>query len=189
MPEYAESDEKLIHKFLAGDDSAFEIILKRYLKPIYNFLYRLTGERSAIDDLTQETFLKAWKNIERVKSGQKFKTWLFTIAKNTAFDHLKRKKTVPFSRFLDAQDNNPLENISEDQILPDEILEKEDLANNLEEKLKKIPAGQRIILLMHYKEDFSLQEIAAILEKPYNTIKSQHQRGLVNLRKAFDRMR
>ena len=180
------SDKQLIEAFLAGDDAAFEELVKRYLKTVYNFLYRLTGgDMAALDDLTQVTFIKAWKNIRRFDREKNFKTWIFTIAKNTAYDYFKKKKTVPFSLFEDGEGNSRLENISEDKLLPDEILDKAQSVEALDEKLKKIPDRYRIILLMRYKDDLSLQEIAEILDLPYNTVKSQHQRALAKLRQEF----
>jgi RNA polymerase sigma-70 factor, ECF subfamily len=178
-------DKQLIENFLAGDDSAFEALVKKYLKPVYNFLYHFVSDREALDDITQETFIKAWKHIEKFDREKNFKVWIFSIAKNTAFDWLKKKKTIPFSTFTDDEGNNMLENIGDDSIFPEELLNRKDSAKILEEKLKKIPDIYRVILVMHYKEDFSLQEIAKILGKPYNTIKSQHQRGLMKLKKLF----
>lgn len=172
------SDRQLVEDFLAGDDPAFEQLVDKYLKPIYNFLYHFVSDRENLDDITQETFIKAWKNIKKFDQEKKFKTWLFTIAKNTALDYLKKKKTIPFSMFTDSEGYNKLEDISEDSILPDEFLERADATKDLEEILKKIPDQYQIILSMRYRDDFSLHEIAAILKIPYNTIKSQHQRGL-----------
>jgi RNA polymerase sigma-70 factor, ECF subfamily len=179
------NDKQLIEKFFAGDDSAFSELVKKYLKPVYNFLYHFVSDREALDDLTQVTFIKAWKHIEKFDRSRNFKVWIFSIAKNTSFDYLKKKKTIPFSNFTDDEGNNKLENVGDDSILTDEILIRADSAKILEEKLKKIPDIYRIILTMHYKEDFSLQEIAKILGKPYNTIKSQHQRGMVKLKETF----
>jgi len=178
-------DIKLVENFLAGDDGSFEILVKKYLKPVFNFLFQITSDRDTLDDLTQITFIKVWKNIKKFDETKNFKVWLFTIAKNTAFDHIKKKKTIPFSFFETDDGYNKLDEISEDSILPDKILEKKDLAKDLEEKLKKLSELYRIILLMHYKDDFSLSEIAEILDKPYNTIKSQHQRGLKVLKEKF----
>lgn len=180
-----EEDRQLVKNFLVGDDAAFELLLKRYLKPIYNFLFLLTGDRSALDDLTQVTFIKAWKNLRQLDTSRSFKTWLFAIAKNTAYDHLKKKKTVPFSFFENADGYNKLDEIEENEMLPDEILNRKNLATELEEKIKKIPAQHKIILLMRYKEDLTLSEISEILGMPYNTIKSQHQRALFSLKKMF----
>jgi RNA polymerase sigma-70 factor, ECF subfamily len=179
------SDKQLVESFLAGDDESFEFLVKKYLKPVYNFLYQLTSDKSAIDDLTQETFIKAWKNIKRFKRNKSFKTWIFTIAKNTAYDYFKKKKTIPFSNFINEDGNSLLDNISEDNILPQELLEKADAAKIMEEALSKISDQYRLILTMCYKDDLSLQEIAEVLNLPYNTVKSQHQRGLKALRQIL----
>jgi RNA polymerase sigma-70 factor (ECF subfamily) len=180
-----DNDKKLIHNFLRGDEAAFALLMKIYLKPIYNFLYQLSGDFSAIDDLTQETFVKVWKNRRRFDEKKSFKTWIFTIAKNTAYDYFKKKKTIPFSRFLDEDGNNKLENVAEQSILPDEILARKDIAQELEKKLKEIPEKYRLLLTLHYKEDFSLTEISQILKIPYNTIKSNHGRALKALKERF----
>jgi RNA polymerase sigma-70 factor (ECF subfamily) len=172
------SDLELIQNFLAGDDQAFEKLLKRYLKSIYNFLYQLANESSVIDDLTQETFIKAWKNIRRFDQSKNFKVWLFVIAKNTAYDFLKKKKAVPFSYYTDGEGKNRLDNISDGQDQPEELAIKNGLAVAIEKKLKKLPVHYRSILILHYKENFSLNEIAEMLNRPYNTIKSQHRRAL-----------
>lgn len=176
------ADKKIIEEFLAGDESAFERLLKKYLKRVYNFLYQLTSDKSALDDLTQITFIKAWKNIKKFDKNRGFKTWLFTIAKNTAYDYFKKKKTIPFSNFTDEEGNNKLEKIADENIFPDELLMRADATNVLEKKLQELPEHYRLILTLHYKEDFSLSEIAEILKIPYNTAKSQHQRGLEKLR-------
>jgi RNA polymerase sigma-70 factor (ECF subfamily) len=181
-----QSDKEIIENFLNGDDNCFSDILGRYLKPVYNFLYQLTSDNSAIDDLTQETFIKAWKNINKFDRNKNFKAWIFTIAKNTAYDYFKKKKTIPFSNFIDEEGNNKLENISDNGILPDEILDRKDAAEMMEKKLKEIPEKYRIILTLHYREDFSLYEIAEILDRPYNTIKSGHQRALKKLKKVME---
>ena len=179
------SDKKIIQEYLDGSEAAFSDLVKKYLKPVYNFVYRLAYDRDTAEDLTQETFLKVWKNLERYNPEKNFKTWLFTIAKNTAFDYLKKKKEIPFSRFTDEEGENWLENVMDEDVLPDEILARSDLAEGLEKILEKLPPHYRAILLLHYKEDFTLHEIAEILGEPYNTVKSRHQRGLVKLKELL----
>jgi RNA polymerase sigma-70 factor (ECF subfamily) len=178
-------ENQIISKILDGDEDAFAEIVKIYLNQIYNFLYRLAGDRDVAEDLTQETFVKAWKNLKKFDQKRNFKTWIFTIAKNTAFDWLKKNKEIPFSAFTDEEGESWLENVADENILPDEILERSNLAEELDAILQKIPPHYRAILLLHYKEDFSLHEIAEILGEPYNTIKSRHQRGLGKLKEFF----
>lgn len=178
-------DNQLVEKFFSGDEKSFSQLVKKYLQPVYSFLYYFTQDRAVLDDLTQETFIKAWKNLRKFDQEKSFKTWIFAIAKNTAYDHFKKKKTLPFANFMDEEGKNKLENISDESIWPDEILERKDIAKELEKKLGEIPEDYRIILILHYKEDFSLQEISEILNKPYNTIKSSHKRGLEKFRKLL----
>jgi RNA polymerase sigma-70 factor (ECF subfamily) len=178
-------NKKLIENFLDGDEASFERLLKKYLKPVYNFLFQLTHDQATLDDLTQVTFIKTWKNIRRFDQSRSFKTWIFSIAKNTAYDYFKKKKTAPFSFFEDDQGYNKLDEIEEDKILPDEMLERKNLFRELEKKLEVLPKNYRLILLMRYKDDLTLSEISDILGMPYNTIKSQHQRALLSLKKVL----
>ena len=136
------TEDELVQKILDGNDKAVEELLGRYLKPVYNFIYRITNDRISAEDIAQDTFIKLWKNLSRFDRSKNLKTWIFTIAKNTAFDYLKKKKEIPFSNFTDDEGENWLENSADENILPDEIL-----------------------------------------DEPYNTIKSRHQRALVRLRK------
>ena len=181
-----QTDQQLISDFLAGDDESFEILTKRHLKPVYNFLYRLTrGDGPLTDDLTQETFFKVWKNIKKFDKEKSFKTWLFAIAKNSARDFWKKKKTLPFSLFENSEGYNKLEEVAENSALPDEVLERVESAKELEDKLKLLSKKHETILLLRYKDDLSLSEIAQTLSLPYNTIKSQHQRALLALKEVF----
>ncbi len=181
----SEEDNVWVNACLEGDEFAFKKLLDKYLRPIYGFLYYLTGDATQIEDLAQETFVKAWKNLSKFDQSKNFKTWLFAIAKNTALDWLKKKKTTPFSFFSDEEGNNKLESIAEDSVLPGEILERKDAVREMENLLDRIPEKYRVILILHYKESFSLSEIAKILDKPYNTVKAYHARALSQLKKAF----
>lgn len=178
-------DNKLVEKYLNGEEEAFAKLLEKHLSPVYNFLCRLVGNRETAEDLTQITFVKIWKNLKRFDQSKSFKTWLFAIAKNTAFDWLKKKKELTFSTFTDEEGENWLENVEDENFLPDEILKRKNIAEELDRILEKLPPHYRAILLFHYKEDFALPEIAEILGEPYNTIKSRHRRGLKRLRQEF----
>ncbi|MFA5872156.1 MAG: sigma-70 family RNA polymerase sigma factor [Parcubacteria group bacterium] len=202
-------DKILVEKYLYGDEESFEILMQRHLKPIFNFAYRLSRNRQAAEDISQDTFIKVWKNLHKFDpergylkasqdtqgekpasyrtagSGSGFKTWLFAIAKNTAFDYLKKKKDLPFAAFREEEDSDGFENIKAEETLADEVLERKDLAREISAKIGEIPDPYRIILVLHYKEDFSLHEISEILGKPYNTIKSYHRRAILRLKIAL----
>lgn len=171
---------QLVAKYLSGDESALERLVQIHLSLLYNFVFLIVREKDMAEDVVQETFIKAWKHLARFDQNQKFKTWLYTIAKNTAFDFLKKKKAIPFSTltqesemwFENYPDNSP-------EIL-DELSRKETV-EQLNQALGQIPELYRTLLILVYREDFDLKEAALILGKPYSTIKSRHQRGVQKL--------
>jgi RNA polymerase sigma-70 factor (ECF subfamily) len=126
--------------------------------------------------------------LKRFNQSKNFKTWLFTIAKNTAYDFLKKKKTLPFSYYTDGEGHNKLECIADSKLSPDDLAKSSDQAHELIHLLEKTPVHYRAILLLHYKQGFSLKKTAKILEKPYNTVKSQHLRALRYINKNFPKI-
>jgi len=175
-----EESKRLIENYTAGDEQSFEALVDLHLKPLYSFLYLILRDKDATEDAIQETFIKVWRNLKKYDSNKKFKTWLYTIAKNTAFDSLKKKKALPFSSFEDEDGRTPFENISQaPEIL--EYLETEEMISAVDEALKRLSPLYRTLIVLLYREDFSLQETAEILKIPYNTLKSRHLRGIQKL--------
>ncbi len=179
------TDEQLVVAYLAGDDALFPLLVDRYMRSLYGFIFQMIQDDAATEDIIQETFIKVWKHLGRFDQKKSFKTWIFAIAKNTAFDHLKKKKTLPFSLFQNEENGNALENISDGSVHPEEILDREATAQELERKLLLLPPVYRTLLYLHYQQGFSLREIALVLSEPYNTIKSRHGRSLQALKRAF----
>lgn len=180
-----ETDEQLVADSLSGDEAAFVALLDRYLKPLYGFVFQLVRDEAVAEDVVQETFIKAWKHLGRFDQGKSFKTWIFAIAKNTAYDALKKKKTLPFSLFRNEAGENVLENIPDGAPSPETILDRATTALELEEKLATLSLPYQTLLRLHYQQGFSLHEVAEIFGDPYNTIKSRHKRALARLRQAF----
>ncbi len=178
-------DQKLIERHLSGDADAFPLLMKNSLKSVYRFAYQFTHEEASAEDITQDTFIKAWKHLGRFDPKKKWRTWIFAIAKNTAYDYLKKKKSLPFSAFEDAEGNSPIEAIDDENLLPDALFEKKEIAEEMGRALRRISIVNREVLTLKYLEDFSLEEISEILEEPYNTVKSRHARALKSLKKAI----
>jgi RNA polymerase sigma-70 factor (ECF subfamily) len=182
-----QDDRQLIADSLLGDDEAFVRLLSKYLPSVYNFIVQLTRDRIVAEDLAQETFIKAWKNLARFDQKRNFKTWLFAIAKNTTYDFFKKKKSIPFSFFEDAEGQSTLDMIDDETVSPETLLEKEEKKEVVEAALENLSEQYRVLLTLAYREDFSLTEISEILGAPYNTIKSRHQRALKLLKQALRR--
>ena len=93
------SDEQLVKNYLKGDNQALEFLIGKYLRPVYNLVFGYMKNNAEADALTQSAFVYAWKNLNKFKPEYKFKTWLYEIAKNTALDHLKKKKPIFLTAF------------------------------------------------------------------------------------------
>jgi RNA polymerase sigma-70 factor, ECF subfamily len=195
-PEYREniSDEEIIIAYRNGNQEVFKDLIQRYTSHIYNFVARITNKTDATD-IVQETFIKVWRNIERFdETKASFKTWIFTIAKNTTTDFLRKKRHVLFSDLEKSNDTNSVidsfeENIPDNAILPDEALQKleekeldKEFLNNL---LDTLSSRSREILVLHYQEEMTFEEIGKVLNKPLNTVKSIHLRAIRELQKRL----
>ena len=124
------SDKELIEQYISGDECAFGALVELHIKSAYNYVYRLCKDKSDAKDITQEVFLKVWKNIKKYKPEQNFKTWLFAIARNTTVDWLRKKKHIPFSHFENQDgENDFVENIADPGPLPDEVFVPLSIAN------------------------------------------------------------
>ena len=165
---------------IEGSDS-FNIIVNRYAKPVYLFVFRLVGNKEDTQDIVQETFIKAWKNISKFDYNLKFKSWIFSIAKNTAIDKLRKKKTINFSS-LDINESDFESNIIDDELLPDEIFKKNESEKELKDALTQLSDNQRLIIHLHISEELTFDEISKVIDKPMNTIKSQYRRSISKLR-------
>ena len=184
MPEI--NDEQLVKKYLKGDEKSLEILIQQYLKPVYNFVYYYVNSASDAEDITQEVFVRMWKNLKRFDQQKKFKTWLFSIAKNASIDFLRRKKTLPFSNFDDEKgDNILMDTLKDSSPLPDEILEQKNETQSLSSAIKKLSPKYRLVLDKHYNNDLTFREIAQSLNEPLHTIKSRYRRALIYLKKIF----
>ena len=180
------TDEQLIFNYREGDSSAFVEIVNRHLKPVYNFIYRLCGDKKDAEEIAQESFLKVWKNIERFREGEKFKTWFYTIARNTTIDWMRKKKSLIFSEFDREDGGNFLEdNLVDTEPVADELFELGENKKIVEELLLELPVHYREVLLLRYHKGLDFSEIAIALKRSINTIKSQHRRVLLILRKKI----
>ncbi len=177
-------DEQLILDYFHGDEKSLEFLIKRYLNPIYGFVYRYVGNSQNAEDITQETFIKVWKNLKKYDKNKSFKSWIYTIAKNTTFDFLKKKKPILFSEFENSNAKNAfIDNLVDLSPLPNKIVEQK---NIIALAMKKLSSKYRLVLSLYYKNCLNFQEIAQLLGESLNTVKSRHRRGLVLLRSIIN---
>ena len=127
------SSEELISRARRGDDEAFRLIFERYARPIISFIYDMVGQRDLAEELTQETFVRAYKNIGGLRDETKLSTWLFGIAKNVARESIR-------SRYRDdgkvGIDDDRVMELSDDNLLPDGALLNKELNGVIQERAR-----------------------------------------------------
>jgi len=179
--EEEKNDKDIISQYLKGDEKSLEFLVKKYLKPIYGFVYKNVGDINIAEDITQEVFVKVWKNLRKFNLEKEFKPWIFKIAKNASIDYLRKKKSIPFSRFENKNGQNILiETLeSNDKNLTESINNKKEFLDIIE----KLPKKDQEVIDLRYIQGMSFKEIAKSLKKSINTIKSQYRRIIIKIKK------
>ena len=181
------SDEEIIALSKGNEQEALKLLIGRYTSSLFNFTARLSNRNDA-PDIVQDVFIKTWKNLRNFDPTRaSFKTWIFTIARNTTTDFLRKKRSLLFSDIQtdDENINSFAENIPTDDLLPDLALEKLEDAQFLNDTLDKLRLDYKEVLILHYQEEMTFEEIGKVLGKSLNTVKSQHRRALIELRKML----
>ena len=130
-------------------------------------------------------FLRIWKNLKKYRKEENFRTWIFSIARNAAIDFLRKKKSIIFSD-LENESGIPAEEIFENsEPLPDEIISFAEDKKILDKLMNKLPLFYREVLFLYYNNNFTFDEIGKIMNKPLNTVKSQHRRALIELKRLL----
>ncbi|HHJ11179.1 MAG TPA: sigma-70 family RNA polymerase sigma factor [Bacteroidetes bacterium] len=174
LSEKAKKDLELVHRALSGDQQAYSKLMSRYRDAIYYMLLKMVNNPTDAEDLTIETFGKAFKNLHQYVPDFAFSTWLFRIASNNCIDFIRKQRTPLISIDQDHsnKDGIPL-TIQENSPDPEENMiksQKAVLMHNIVDQLK--PRYKDLIVLRYFKE-YSYEEIANELNLPLGTIKAQ----------------
>jgi len=161
-------EARVIALVRAGEADAFAEIIGHYQAPIIRYLYRMTGDYEMAKDLTQDTFIQAYKGILKTDAELSFKAWLYRIATNNALQQRRRKKLLSFISFTSKERDIP--NVSIQADCTGESLE-------LHEALLKVPEEQRTCLVLHFVEGFKYWEIAETLGCSEEAVRKRVARG------------
>ena len=177
------SDVELIHRILDGDDSAFSELVKKYQKPVHALVWRKIGDFHIAEEITQDTFLKAYQRLGTLKQPQRFTGWLYVIAANNCKMWMRKKRlqTEP----LEEVDSAQLEKATYSQyvIEENEQITAEAQREVVKQLLAKLQESDRTIVTLHYFSEMSAAEIGAFLGVSVNTIKSRLRRAQQRLKR------
>jgi len=184
----------LVRRCIGGDAAAWEEIVQRYHRRIYNVCYRFAGDAENAQDLTQEVFIKMYRTLNTYDSGKgAFMTWVTTITRNLLVDHFRKSKGDRITDSLDSvssehEDSQPLsEQIADQSLLPDAAVQSRETREMVHFALQKLSPELREAVILRDLQDMDYREIATALRVPEGTVKSRINRGRAELARLLQR--
>lgn len=172
----AEADLGLVLRCRSNDADAFDEIVRRYQDCVYRYIVRMTGPGPDAEDLTQETFVRAFGAIGAFEGRASLRTWLLRIATNKCIDHRRRsrKPTLSAAHLSDlaAPDGTPLD-LHDSAPGPYDLVERDELGNLVSNAVDALPDKLRTVLILYDVEGLPYDEIAQVLQVPIGTVKSR----------------
>ena len=183
-----EQELELLDRCLAGEDSAWEALLKSYNRKIYNLCYRFTGRAEEAEDVTQEVFIKVFQTLKSYHAAQgSFTTWLNRVARNHLVDHYRRARKDRVTSSL--EDELPeAEQHPSPHMEPTGQVESRERREVLQQGLDKLSPDLREAVILRDLHDLDYEEIAQVLSVPQGTVKSRINRGRLELGRVLKRM-
>lgn len=181
-----EEDNVLVLRARDGDLAAYSELVSRYQRAVYGIVSRMVATRDDADDLVQDVFVLAYRSIDRFRGQSAFSTWLHSIAVNTTIKHLKRMK-VRQAMSIDDPDTGINETLVSDcHQPPAEAAEDKERKQSVRIAVDKLPEKHRAVVILHYFEDYSCEEIANILNCSVGTVWSRLHYACRKLRGQLD---
>ena len=188
VPIMRQSDEELMSSYQAGDAMAFDVLLSRHKKPLYNFIYRFLHNEQAAEEAFQEVFMRVIRNRDEYRESAKFTTWIYTIARNFCIDQLRKQKFrnhKPLETENDIQGDLLMTTEYRQSRDPQDFTMAKELEQHLEDALISLPAPQREVFLLRHFQNMPFEEIANVSDISVNTVKSRMRYALQHIEKHF----
>jgi RNA polymerase sigma-70 factor (ECF subfamily) len=179
------TDGELIATAIKGREDGFEELVRRYQRPITNYVYRMLNNYDAALDVTQEVFIKVYNSLARYSSDYKFSTWLYRIAHNAAIDYMRRNSVNQQSLEAENADGSYQLQIESPNPSPEQERERSEWRTEIEAVVKCLPAVYRELILLRHSQDLSYDEIAEITNLPLGTVKNRLFRAREMMREIF----
>ncbi|MGH7818352.1 MAG: RNA polymerase sigma factor, partial [Candidatus Binatia bacterium] len=181
VPEAQSADEKLLALCRAGHRESFHGLVLRYEGRVFTLAFRLLADRGDAEDLTQETFLKAYESLETFRGDSRFSTWLYRICRNLCLNRLARQKNEPLPA------GGPSEVLPDPQTRLPERLIAEEQGRIVEWAISRLKPEFREVVALYCTETLSYEEIASSLDVPVGTVRSRLHRGREELKELLRR--
>ena len=184
-------DEVLVQRAVDGDEAAYAVLVRRYRNRIFNFTFRYTGNAAEAEDLAQDVFIKAYRNLHRFRGDAKFSTWLYQIAKNMSINRLRsiKRAIVSLVNPIVSEDGDegldPISIAASDERSPEELMLGVEAEKVVQLAIQKLSPVYRAALILRDIEDLPYEEIAQILGLAEGTVKSRIHRARSELKQML----
>lgn len=173
-----DSDAWLVERAVAGDQKAFELLVIKYQRRIQRLIGRMVRDVDLVEDIAQETFIRAYRALAQFRGDAQFYTWLYRIAVNTAkkaLMDLKRNPTISENSFKsdDDDETSPIENELTSSETPDAVLASKEIAQIINAALEALPEELRLAITLREIEGLSYEEISEAMSCPIGTVRSR----------------
>lgn len=170
------TDQDLVLRVVQGDDEAFALLVHRYQGMVFNVAYRLTGNRGDAEDLTQEAFIRAYRAMATFDAARPLAPWLKRITTNACLNWLEMQKARPQTTASDLiphdVEEDALDYFADPADTPEQKLTSAEQTQQIRTALAQLPARYRVMIELRHYQDLSYEEIAAVLDVPVSTVKS-----------------
>jgi RNA polymerase sigma-70 factor (ECF subfamily) len=181
------TDEELVARCLAGETECFNQLIVRWERPIYTLALRLLGNDEDARDVSQDTFLRAFRALPGFKGQAKFSSWLYRIALNLCRDWARRRRRTPIVPVPDGVEMAELGSSERVDEPFEDVLARRELSQTVARAMRVLTADQRAALILKEYHGLTFQEIAELLGCPLSTVKTRLYQGLTVLRRELER--
>lgn len=180
-------DLNIIESCLIGDVNQFSKLVDKYKSMVYNLCYRMCHNRVEAEDLTQESFLRAFQYLKKYDPTHQFSTWLYQVSLNIIRDKLKKKKIETYSWDQTAEDRHHYQSAMKENSSgnPEEAYKKREEKELLERSIGSLPLSYREVIILRHFQGLSYHEIAMILKLPLSTVKTRLYRARQQLQEML----
>lgn len=183
-----DADAKAVERVRSGDADGFRVLVDRYSRSVFRLAYRMTGNDADAEDVVQETFLRAYRQLESYESRSSFSTWIYRIAANYSLDLIRARKRHEDRRVvgLDHEDGNVLDTVRSNQPGQDRVLYGSQVRAKIDAALAELSDQERTAFLLRHFEGQSIEEIGAVLGTAGSATKNSIFRAVRKLREALE---
>lgn len=164
----------MISAAIRGEQAAYGTLMKKYRDSIFNLIFRIIRDREQVEDLTQETFVKAFASLKSFNREFAFSTWLYKIATNSSIDYIRKKKlhTTSINKPISHEDSDYTMELPDSTYEPDKFIIQRQKSKIIAEAIEKLPPKYRQVIILRHNEERDYAEIAKILKIPIGTVKA-----------------